>query len=605
MKKQLSGIILAGFLLLSLLTTAQSNNSPVTTIKGKEYYQYTILPGEGLLSIGRKFDVSADEITKVSPEVKDGLKVGQQILIPVKKKSGKKSVNQLNLTLEFVQHKVDKKQTLFSISRKYKVTEEDIVKYNPGIEKGLKEGIILQIPKMVKEKKKKEKEIALQSNIKNTQADQVEKKPVFKTHKVKANETLFSISRRYKVDIPDIIQYNPGSDTKLVVGSELKIPTNIAAKELKKDNLPNVTTATTEKKKEIENIATVKFSEHKNIKIAFLLPLMVDQVKKDAGDERFINFYEGSLLAINQAKQRGISFEIYTYDTEKSEDRIKELLNNPELKSVDLIIGPAYSNLVPYIEKFAKENKINTLIPFTSKVSDIDTNPYLFQFNPGQDTELDFFSDLIIGKYKNTRIIFAEIEDISALDEGKIRADALKKKLTKEHRTYSTIGLSASDKADFTTVLKKGDRNLIIFNTDKYANVSPFINSISSKSTLFDIVLFEQYNWRNQTDNSVSTIYIAPFVSRFNPVKINEYNQEFDQFFGKDVTTDSPRYDLLGYDLSNYFISLINRFGTKYGNKINSGNFEKGIQSDPLFERSSPNAGYINQRVYLGEDKAK
>ena len=385
----------------------------------------------------------------------------------------------------------------------------------------------------------------------------------------------------------------------------MKIPTNIAAKELKKDNLPNVTTATTEKKKEIENIATVKFSEHKNIKIAFLLPLMVDQVKKDAGDERFINFYEGSLLAINQAKQRGISFEIYTYDTEKSEDRIKELLNNPELKSVDLIIGPAYSNLVPYIEKFAKENKINTLIPFTSKVSDIDTNPYLFQFNPGQDTELDFFSDLIIGKYKNTRIIFAEIEDISALDEGKIRADALKKKLTKEHRTYSTIGLSASDKADFTTVLKKGDRNLIIFNTDKYANVSPFINSISSKSTLFDIVLFEQYNWRNQTDNSVSTIYIAPFVSRFNPVKINEYNQEFDQFFGKDVTTDSPRYDLLGYDLSNYFISLINRFGTKYGNKINSGNFEKGIQSDPLFERSSPNAGYINQRVYLGEDKAK
>ena len=45
--------------------------------------------------------------------------------------------------------------------------------------------------------------------------------------------------------------------------------------------------------------------------------------------------------------------------------------------------------------------------------------------------------------------------------------------------------------------------------------------------------------------------------------------------------------------------------GNKFNNKINSVNFEKGIQSDPLFERNSNNSGYINQRVYLGEDKAQ
>jgi len=605
MKKQLSGIILAVFLLLSLITTAQTNNSPVTTIKGKEFYQYTVQSSEGLLSIGRKFDVSADDIVKASPEVKDGLKVGQVILIPVKKKSGKKSVSQSNTSVEFIQYKVGKKQTLFSICRKFKVTEEEVIKYNPGIEKGLKDGIVLQIPKLVQEKKKKEKEIAVNTDSKKIQADTADKKPVFKTHKVKANETLFSISRRYKVEIPDIIHLNPGADTKLVVGSDLRIPSKVSAKDLKKINQIHASTTPVEEARVVEKASVPKFTEYKNIKIAYLLPLMVDQVKKDAGDERFINFYEGSLLAINEAKQRGISFEVFTYDTEKSEDRIKEILNNPDLKSVDLIIGPAYSNLVPYIEKFAKENKINTLIPFTSKVSDIDTNPYLFQFNPGEDTELDFFTDMLNGKYKNTHIVFAEIQDISAMDEGKIRVDNLKKRLTKEHRTFSSIDLGSSDNVNFTNVLKKGERNMILFNTDKYSNISPFINSITSKSTLYDIVLFEQFNWRSQTDKSISTIYISPFVAKFNPTEINEYNQRFDQFFGKDVTSDSPRYDLLGYDLSNYFISLINRNGTKYGNKINSGNFVKGIQSDPLFERSASNSGFINQRVYLGEDKAR
>jgi hypothetical protein len=78
---------------------------------------------------------------------------------------------------------------------------------------------------------------------------------------------------------------------------------------------------------------------------------------------------------------------------------------------------------------------------------------------------------------------------------------------------------------------------------------------------------------------------------------------KFDQYFGKDLSNDSPRYDILGYDLSTYFIFLIHHYGSKFGNIINSNN-ERGIQSEPLFERYSHDSGFINQQVYLGEDKA-
>ena len=607
MKKQILSLILAGFLQLSFFTLAQSNNYPVTTINGVEYYQYTVQPSEGLLSIGRKFKISQDEIIKASPEVKEGLKVGQQILIPIPKKSGKKSLTGKTSLNEFIQYKVEKKQTLFSISRKFNVSEEEIIKFNPGIKNGLKEGIILQIPKPLKEDKKKETEKSIHPKNDTSLPDKVNRNSKFNTHKVLANETLFSISRRYKVDIPDIIHLNPGSDTRLVVGSELKIPIPEypKAKENKEDKEISNSKSTKAEAKNVEKSIQTKFSEKKKIKIAFLLPLMLDQPKSDPGVERFINYYEGSLIAINEAKQRGISFEIYTYDTEKSEERVVEILNNPELKSVDLIIGPAFSNQVPFVENFAKENKINTLIPFTSKVPDIDSNPYLFQFNPGQDSELDFFSDLILGKYKNMHIVFAEIQDISSLDEGKIRVDALQKKMNKEHRVFSKIELTVSDNADFSGCLKKGEKNLVIFNTDKYSNVSPFINSLSSKSSLFDIILYKQYNWRNQGDKTLQSIFISPFISKFNTKSINDFNLQFDQYFGKEESTDSPRFDLLGYDLSNYFISLIQRNGSKFGNKINSSNLIKGIQSELLFERSSNNSGFINQRVYLGEDKGE
>ena len=607
MKKQLFSFIFAGFFLLSISTFAQSNNYPVTVVNGVEYFQYTVEPSEGLLSIGQKFDISADDISKANPEVKNGLKSGQQILIPISKKTRKKLLNQKKLQQEFIQHKVEKKQTLFSISQKYKISEEDIIKYNPGIEKnGLQEGTILQIPKLLKETKSKEIVKPLNNTSKDLPTGIIEKKIKFSTYKVHANETLFSISRRFKIDINDIIKYNHGCDSKLVVGSDLKIPSYTTSK-LKTQNEDTIVIGPKSIKNEIvtEKSNTGKYSENKTIRIAFLLPLMLDQIKKDPNDERFINFYEGSLLAIKEARQKGISFEIYAYDTEKSEDRVNEILNNSELKTMDLIIGPAFSNLVPIVESFAKENKINTLIPFSSKVPDIDTNPFLFQFNPGQDSELNFFTDLITGKYKNTHLIFADIQDINQSDEGKIRVDLLKKTLTKEHRNFSTIELSTSENVNFSTTLKKGERNLIIFNSDKLSNVSHFINSIKEKSTLYDIVLFEQYNWRNQIDKAIHTIYISPFITKFNPNSINEFNLQFDQYFGKDVTADSPRYDLLGYDLSNYFIALIHRYGSKFGNKINSINSDKSIQSEPLFERSSNNSGFINQRVYLGEDKVQ
>ena len=112
MKKLLFSFILSGFLLSSLITLAQSNNYPDTTIKGKNYYEYTVQSGDGLLSIGRKFKLSQNEIIKVNPEVKDGLKIGQQILVLSHKKPGKKSINKTSASLDFIQYKVAKKQVL-------------------------------------------------------------------------------------------------------------------------------------------------------------------------------------------------------------------------------------------------------------------------------------------------------------------------------------------------------------------------------------------------------------------------------------------------------------------------------------------------------------
>lgn len=601
MKQKLFSLILTVFILITLPIVGQNNKYPTKTIQGTDYYVYTVQPSEGLLAIGRKFEISANELTKVNPEVKAGLKSGQEILIPINK--SKVLQKELSDNSVFIRHKVEKKQTLFAISRKYNVSQEDIKKCNDELKDGLREGMVLNIPDSAKIKKRqKETEKLLITKQKSSNSNE---KQQFIIYTVLQDETLFSICRRYDVNIDDVIRLNPGSENKITAGSELKIPVKTTGSKPKEGKLESAignSKTTTVVNKEIEKSNISQQYNTKVIKIGFLLPFMLDQIKKDPGLERFQNFYSGALLAIQQAKQRGISLEIYTYDTEKSEEKVTEVLSNPELTKMDLIIGPAFSNQVNLVANFAKEFKINTLIPFTAIVPDIDTNPYLFQFNPGSDTEMNYLSELITGKLKNMHPVFIDIPGISPIDAGNISAEFIKKQLNKEKKPYSLIELSSPDEINLTGFLKKGVRNLIIFNTDKYANVSPYINSLHSYTSEFDIVLFEQYSWRSQVEKIKQSIYISPFISKFDPEQIKEYDNQFDRYFGKDISSDSPRFDVLGYDLTNYFIALIHRYGNKFGSKINSVNSIKAIQSQPLFERISNESGFINQQVYFGED---
>lgn len=102
----------------------------------------------------------------------------------------------------FVIHKVDEKETLYSLSRRYGTTIAQILEYNPTADAGLEVGQILKIPYTPRTQRKS--------------ADGI-------VHKVAEKETLFSISRLYQVSVDEIKQWNNLTDNTLAVGQELII----------------------------------------------------------------------------------------------------------------------------------------------------------------------------------------------------------------------------------------------------------------------------------------------------------------------------------------------------------------------------------------------
>jgi ABC-type branched-subunit amino acid transport system substrate-binding protein len=343
------------------------------------------------------------------------------------------------------------------------------------------------------------------------------------------------------------------------------------------------------------------------IRLAFLLPLNLDATTQQNNNARFVDFYAGSLLAIRKAKENNFSLEIFTYDTEKSDEKLQDILSKPEMKSVDLIIGPAYSNQISLISDFAKENKINVLIPFSSKVYELSVNPYLLQFNPNDtQIEMDFLVKRIIQKtFRNTNIVFVNIPGVSVLDEGNLFMDRLKIRLQKEHQKFSELNFDATEKTNISKIFKKNQKNLVFFNTDNSSVITPFLKELYVYIDEYDMTLYQEYGWENRQIERFDRIYVAPFKPDLDSIALEEYQETFRKFYDWEVESERPRYDLLGYDLMNCFISVLKNNGKNLIHKLNEINFDNGLQSDFHFKKQSQFSGYINDKLYMGERKAK
>ncbi len=96
---------------------------------------------------------------------------------------------------DFIDHKVKKGQTVYSLSKKYEVDEDIIYRYNPWARDGIQPGQTIWIPKP-----------------KKVQISTSEEISGFRYHTVKEQETLYSISVIYGLSVSDIIDNNDFSE---------------------------------------------------------------------------------------------------------------------------------------------------------------------------------------------------------------------------------------------------------------------------------------------------------------------------------------------------------------------------------------------------------
>lgn len=104
--------------------------------------KYLVQPKETKWRLAYRYGVTIQELETLNPQITDGLKVGQEIVVPKRLESETKALEE-----EFNYYKVKPKEGFYRIEKKLGVTEADLIMLNPTlITTGLQQGMILKIP---------------------------------------------------------------------------------------------------------------------------------------------------------------------------------------------------------------------------------------------------------------------------------------------------------------------------------------------------------------------------------------------------------------------------------------------------------------------------
>ena len=455
---------------------------------------HTVGEKETLYAISKQYGVTIPEIEQANPDVKNGLKIGQVLTIPVKKDSVSASKlvqpkketqpkKELQPKKEAQQklpifHTVLAKETKYGITKQYGITIEELEKKNPEIVgKELPLGFELLIkgerPKVTTPPVVQPKQEVTEPKVTSTPATSDVKSQ--DGYLVKPQETIYSITKQFNCTEEELLALNPELKDGLKEGMMLKVPTRKAsAKPLPQKDLTDL----------------AKSIKQSNKKVAILLPFNLSKMDQDTVNstkarlqkDKFLNmtldYYSGALIAIDSIKKLGSKIEITILDSEetKSSSNVTNLIERNNLKSFDAVIGPFYQNNV---EKAAE---LLPNVPVISPLSkDYDKKyPNLYQATPSADDTKKAMFDFMIGKEGNI---------LAIIDPKK---QSIKQYITENYPDTQLVNLAENgtlDVAHLKSLLVAGKTNFVLMETEKTNLILSITSNLVTLQKQFDIRL--------------------------------------------------------------------------------------------------------------------
>lgn len=588
--------------------TAQTNN----------YFLHTVTKGQGLYSISRMYGVTETDIINLNPGSDIVIKVGQQLRIPQSNKQ-QAVVNAPQTTNGGERfHTIKTGETLYRLTVIYGLTAREICNANPGLSaENFKAGQVIVIPEKKEvpqpdtAPKVTEPNPLIGRAESNTNATPLEESSNCKTeHVVKRKENIYRISRMYGITELELINANPElRERKIRRGEVICIPypkseqhKHPTTKPVTKEVAPVITIPTNE---ELFANSKEEGQQIEQIKAALILPFMLgDSITND--QMKMVEFYEGLLLALDSLKKQGVSVDMHIYDSGDKEESIIPILSRPEMRKMNLIIGPVHDKHIAEAAAFADTTGIRVVVPFARQIDEVFTNPYIYQVNTPQSYFYSEVYERFFMQFPHPNVIFFE----SPEEKDDDLISGFKRELSYRGTPYTILlADTATNKDTILTHMDLERQNILMMTSEKSGSLNNMIPIFQllvrdTASTKYDIHLFGYPQYQVYTNNhlasfyEIDTYFYSSFYTNNLLPEAKAFHQKYRRTYSKEIVNRYPKYAILGFDIAYYFLYAMHLYGTDMDSRLNEMRYTP-LQTGFKFERVNNWGGFINRKVFF------
>ncbi|MDT0686176.1 amino acid ABC transporter substrate-binding protein [Autumnicola psychrophila] len=530
-----------------LVIPLNSSQTESSQSDAASFRTHKVAKKETLYGLSQQYNVEIDQIKRYNKHLySEELQTGEEIRIPVISEV-QKTTAQVSAAVSAPQqqnsgvnpqetrstreHVVIPKETKYGIARKYGLTVQELEEMNPTVDV-LQPGIMLKVG-----------------------TDVLENEPViitdetFEFYEVQPKENFFRLTRKFGIDRDSLIALNPALKDGVKSGMVLKIPADPETGEGDFDieNFEEAADRSIDLKNSLTNLRTKELVVMLPYNLQKIESDSLDHYKKAILEDRVLrislDFYSGVLMAVEEAKELGISTNLRVFDTKQNVQEVTNIVNTHNFSNTDAVIGPLLQTTTEAAAaSLAREN-----VPVISPLSNKQMRPYdnLFQSRPTDE----MLADAMVAYLERN----ADNKNVVVIADGK--SYEIKSKLSNilPQARFISPGNGYVSESAMNQVLDANRENWVILESDNVGILSSVTSGLNRLARDKNIKLFTTAKGAGYDNDNVSNNHLGRLNFHY-PSVDKQHNQEntreFIEEYVEKFAIVPNQYAVRGYDLT-------------------------------------------------------
>jgi len=354
-------------------------------------------------------------------------------------------------------------------------------------------------------------------------------------------------------------------------------------------------------------------SDFSTKKIVLMLPFGVNRVmtdslsngeeviKKDKALRVSLDFYSGVLLALDTAKQQGISTDLTVYDTEyihtdgpaTNARKVERIISSNNFSDVDVVIGPLLASNFNRASTMLGSQKIPLISPVTQKV---EFRSNVFQSRPSKNQLREVMLDYIKPRAAGKNIII-----IADLKNSKIKS-----RLQSLFPNAKVVNTRSGDNGPFvydedvTDQISETQENWVILETNDVPLISSVTTRLNASLVTNKVTLFTTYRGTGYDSDAIQHMHLMNLnfhFSSMNKQYAYKTTKGFIDSYKRRYNIKPSKEAIRGYDIT-YDTLLRLAFSENLYDAASSG-VETSYIENKFRYNQKPSGGFYNNAVYL------